>query len=122
MQSRRSGGNNKLNGICYICLIFKTTMETKEQYINRLSEFKKKRGIIYGINRIGIFGSVAKGKQTQNSDIDIYYEGRPLSLFKMAALKTELETILNSTVDIVRFRESMNGLLKKNIINDGIFV
>jgi len=97
-------------------------METKEQYINRLSEFKKKRGIIYGINRIGIFGSVAKGKQTQNSDIDIYYEGRPLSLFKMAALKTELETILNSTVDIVRFRESMNGLLKKNIINDGIFV
>jgi len=78
--------------------------------------------MIYGINRIGIFGSVAKGKQTKNSDIDIYYEGRPLSLFKMTALKTELEILLNSTVDIVRLRESMNGLLKKSIINDGIFV
>jgi len=97
-------------------------MNTTQQYITLLSEFKKKRGSLYGINRIGIFGSVATGKQTENSDIDIYYEGHALSLFKIAALKEELENILNTTVDIIRFRDSMNGLLKKNIKKDGIYV
>jgi uncharacterized protein len=97
-------------------------MNTTEQYIILLSEFKKQRGSLYGINRIGIFGSVARGKQTENSDIDIYYEGKVLSLFKIAALKEELENILSTTVDIIRFRDSMNGLLKRKIKKNGIYV
>ncbi len=35
-------------------------MKTKEQYIQLLSDFQSKRGNMYGINKIGIFGSVAK--------------------------------------------------------------
>jgi len=97
-------------------------MKTKEQYIHLLSDFQKKRGFVYGISRIGIFGSVARGEQTEGSDVDIYYEGEPLSLFKMAALKEELEIILGTPVDIVRVREPMNLLLKKRIIIDGFYV
>jgi hypothetical protein len=97
-------------------------MKTKEQYIRLLSDFQKKRGFVYGISRIGIFGSVARGEQTEGSDVDIYYEGEPLSLFKMAALKEELEIILGTPVDIVRVREPMNLLLKKRIIIDGFYV
>lgn len=97
-------------------------MNTIDQYISLLTEFKNQRGYLYGINRIGIFGSVAKGNQTENSDIDIYYEGKALSLFKIAALKEELENLLNTTVDIVRVRDSMNGLLKRNIKKEGIYV
>ncbi|MGE0019413.1 MAG: nucleotidyltransferase family protein [Draconibacterium sp.] len=97
-------------------------MNTIDQYISLLTEFKNQRGYLYGINRIGIFGSVAKGNQTENSDIDIYYEGKALSLFKIAALKEELENLLNTTVDIIRVRDSMNGLLKRNIKKDGIYV
>ena len=97
-------------------------MNTKEQYISLLSDFKKRRASLYGIKRIGIFGSVAKGLNTENSDVDIYYEGKALSLFKIAALKDELENILHASVDIVRLRESMNGLLKTTITKEGIYV
>jgi len=54
--------------------------------------------------------------------VDIYYEGAPLSLFKIAELKDELEEILHTPIDIVRFRESMNLLLKNKIIKEGIYV
>ncbi len=97
-------------------------MKSREQYIQLLTDFQKERGFIYGINRIGIFGSVARDEQKKESDVDIYYEGEPLSLFKLAALKDELETILGSSVDIVRFRKSMNPLLKKRIKKDGRYV
>ena len=97
-------------------------MKTKEQYKNLLSEFLKSRGYVYGIHQLGIFGSVARGEQTEESDLDIYYEGEPLSLLKIAALKEELETIVGNHVDIVRIRKSMNSLLRKKIINEGLYV
>ena len=97
-------------------------MKTKEQYINLLSEFRKNRGYVYGINKLGIFGSVARGEQEEESDVDIYYEGEPLSLLKIAALKEELETALGNHVDIVRLRKSMSNLLKKRIKKDGLYV
>ncbi|KOH47107.1 nucleotidyltransferase family protein [Sunxiuqinia dokdonensis] len=97
-------------------------MNSKQEYIRLLSDFKTQRGLVYGITRIGIFGSVARGEQTEKSDVDIYYEGNPLSLFKIMTLKNELENRLNCTVDIVRLREKMNQVLKKRIQTEGIYV
>lgn len=97
-------------------------MNSRQEYIRLLSDFKTQRGADYGINRIGIFGSVARGEQTEKSDLDIYYEGEPLSLFKIMTLKDELENLLHCTVDIVRLREKMNQVLKKRIKKDGIYV
>lgn len=97
-------------------------MKTKEQYIQLLSEFNKKNGKEFGINRIGIFGSVARDEQNANSDIDIYYEGEPLSLFKLSELKSKLEETLNIPVDIVRLRNSMNNMLKTRIEKEGLYV
>lgn len=94
----------------------------KEQYIRILSDFRKNRGPAYGISKMGIFGSVARGEQNKESDVDIYYEGNSLSLFKMGALKEELENLLNCPVDIVRIRESMNHLLKSQITKEGLYV
>jgi uncharacterized protein len=71
---------------------------------------------------MGIFGSVARGEQLEKSDIDIYYEGAPLSLFKLCELKNELEKFLETPVDIVRLRNSMNFLLRKRIENEGFYV
>ena len=97
-------------------------MKSTKKYIKLLADFKAKRGKIYGISRIGIFGSVALGEQNKKSDLDIYYEGEPLSLFKVVALKDELEGILHCTVDILRIHETMNQRLKKRIENEGIYV
>ena len=97
-------------------------MKTKEQYIQLLSKFQKERGFSYGINRIGIFGSVARGEHNIESDVDIYYEGESMSLLKMGALKEELEELLQSSVDVVRVRKSMNQLLKNRIAKEGLYV
>lgn len=97
-------------------------MNSKQEYIRLLSEFKSKRGFVYGIDRLGIFGSVARDEQTEKSDLDIYYEGEPLSLFKIMTLKNELENLLHCNVDIVRLRKRMNQVLKKRILKEGIYV
>lgn len=97
-------------------------MKSLEQYRKLLYNFQKEKGSFYGIQHLGIFGSVARNQQTPNSDIDIFYTGEPLSLFQLAALKQELEEILKIRVDIVRMRESMNRLLKKRIQKEGFNV
>ena len=97
-------------------------MESLERYCRLLLGFQKNRGSVYGIEHIGIFGSVARRQQKENSDIDIYYTGKPLSLFQLVSLKQELENILKIRVDIVRMRKSMNILLKKRIQKEGINV
>ena len=76
----------------------------------------------YGMTKLGIFGSVARGEQTENSDVDVYYEGQAPSLLTLDMIQTELEQLLNCKVDLVRVRDNMNSLLRQRIIRDGIYV
>ncbi len=76
----------------------------------------------YGVTRIGIFGSVARDDASQESDVDIVYEMSRPNLFTAVHLKRELENILQCSVDLVRYRERMNPLLKKRIEKDGVYV
>jgi predicted nucleotidyltransferase len=43
--------------------------------------------------RIGIFGSVARGKQKEDSDVDVFFESETISLFKMGGLLNALEVL-----------------------------
>ena len=76
----------------------------------------------YGLTRLGIFGSVARGEQTETSDVDVCYEGQAPSLLTLDHIQTELETILGCSVDLVRVRDGMNSLLKQRIQKEGIYV
>ena len=76
----------------------------------------------YGMTKLGIFGSVARGEQTENSDVDVCYEGQAPSLLTLDMIQTELEQLLNRKVDLVRVRDNMNSLLRQRIIRDGIYV
>jgi hypothetical protein len=77
-------------------------MKTKEEYIQILFNVEQNSGRSYGIKGLGIFGLVALGEQRKQSDIDIYYEGELLSLFKLSELKDKLEQSLGTSVDIVQ--------------------
>lgn len=46
-------------------------MKSTKEYIELLKEFKNKEAGHYAISRIGIFGSVARGEQTEESDVDV---------------------------------------------------
>jgi len=76
----------------------------------------------YGVTRIGIFGSVARDDASEQSDVDIVYEMSRPNLFTVVHLKKELEHVLHCPVDLVRYRERMNPLLKKRIENDCVYV
>jgi predicted nucleotidyltransferase len=92
-----------------------------EAYLNLLREHKQEYADKYGIRRMGIFGSVARGEQTEDSDIDICVEMEKPDMFFLIAIKDELQTIFNRKVDIVRIRENMNPFLLNTIIKTAIY-
>lgn len=97
-------------------------MKTTQEIIEILRHFKMTEGGRYGISRLGIFGSVARGEQRSDSDVDIFFEGKVTGLFTLSHLKNELELLLGCPVDIVRLREQMNSLLYKRIQKEGLYV
>ena len=54
----------------------------------------KKNASKYSITRMGIFGSVARGEQTEESDVDICLETSKPSMFALVHIKEELQIAL----------------------------
>ena len=74
----------------------------------------------FHLQRIGLFGSVARGEATVSSDVDVWVELDPLTPFAMVHLKQELEQLLQRPVDLVRLRERMNPALRQVILKEGL--
>jgi len=76
--------------------------------------------IRHQIKRAGIFGSVAKGKATSKSDIDILVElGSKISLLDFVGIKYELEDLLGRKVDLVEY-QAVKPRLKNRIMSEEI--
>lgn len=75
----------------------------------------------YGVVRIALFGSFAKGAQTESSDIDLLVElSRPLGL-EFVALAEHLEKRLGRKVDLATFEtfsRSMQNPRYRSIASD----
>ena len=97
-------------------------MKSQTEILSLLRHYKPMAQKKYGLTRIGIFGSVARGEQTANSDVDVCYEGQAPSLLTLDKIQTELEQLLDCKVDLVRVRHNMNSLLRQRILRDGIYV
>jgi predicted nucleotidyltransferase len=97
-------------------------MKTTGEYLKELRQFKQQYADEYGIERIGIFGSVARGEQTENSDIDIYYEGKSLGLKSLVGFPSELEKFFGAPVDVVRKHNNLRPSFVKRIMNDIVYV
>jgi predicted nucleotidyltransferase len=96
-------------------------MQEKDEYLHKLRQFKQQYSLEYGIECIGIFGSVARGEQTKNSDIDIYYEGKSLGLKSLVELPMQLEKFLGEPVDVVRKHNNLHPSFFKRIMRDIIY-
>lgn len=72
------------------------------------------------IKRAGIFGSMAKGEVTPESDIDILVElGEQISLLEFVGIKYELEDLLGKKVDLVEY-QAVKPKLKNQIMSEEI--
>ncbi len=93
-----------------------------EDCIQKLRSFKSDFGKKYGILKLGIFGSVARQQNREDSDIDIVVEVEKPTLSLMYELREMLKHLFNTEVDLVRFRDSLRPLFKSNIQRDVIYV
>ena len=91
-------------------------------------KIKKIRGILvevlkkYGVSKAAIFGSVARGDDMEDSDIDIiveFVDGK--SLLDLVALKLELQKMLGKEIDIITYN-SIHPLLKERILGEQVVI
>ena len=90
----------------------------------KLVSFKQCFGHEFGIKSIGIFGSVARQENREDSDLDIVVDIDNLSSVPKAqgTLKTVLTEMFHCEIDLVRFRSSLPPFLKQNIEKEAIYV
>ena len=79
----------------------KPVILTREKITNILSEKSGYLAETYGVKRIGLFGSYAKGTYTETSDIDIIVEFETPLGFKFMDFADYLEEILGKPVDVL---------------------
>ena len=72
-------------------------MKSKTEILHLLRHYKPMAQKKYGMTKIGIFGSVARGEQKEGSDVDVCYEGEAPSFITLDMIQTELEQPLTAT-------------------------
>ena len=79
-----------------------TRVNTKDELIQRIVHASQKLSSL-GVTSIGFFGSFAKGRQTQTSDVDILVEFAPdqHSFDNFMDLSFFLEDLLGRNVELV---------------------
>ena len=103
-------GNKKNNivNFTFFCYIITMTIQTLKNKI--LPILKRQR-----VEKAAIFGSLARGEMTKNSDIDILVQlAKNKSLIDLVGLQLELEDKLGVDVDVVSYGGIHPAL--KNII------
>ena len=70
----------------------------------------------HGVQRAAVFGSVSRGDDKPESDIDILVRlGRPMGLFAYMSLVRQLENLLGRKVDLVT-EKSLNKFIKPYVL------
>ena len=97
-------------------------MKTRQEYMDLLREYYANNARKYGVVKMALFGSVARNEQTEESDIDVAYEGGPNILLR-SRMKRELEALFGCKVDVIRLRKNMQGTdFEMNISKDLLYV
>ena len=96
----------------------------KKEVLNYLKSNKEYFYNKYGVEFIGVFGSVARDEANENSDIDILYKiekDKKLSIFNYLKLTKQLEDFFQKKIDLVR-EQALKPQLKSYIQKDISYV
>ena len=91
-----------------------------------LSDIQKKRADIlriaakYGADHVRVFGSVVRGEQGPDSDLDLLVRMSPKSsLLDRIAIKHHLEDLLGIPVDVVN-EKALHALIREKVLQEGV--
>ncbi|MBD2483911.1 nucleotidyltransferase family protein [Planktothrix sp. FACHB-1365] len=91
----------------------KTILQQKRQQILDIASQ-------YGASNVRIFGSVARGKETAESDIDFLVElPSDFTLLDQIALIQSLEDLLECKIDLTE-TDSLHPLIKEQVLQEAI--
>lgn len=94
----------------------------RQQVLQQLQSQKKYLQETFGLTKIGLFGSVSRGDNRADSDIDILFEiddKKKFSMFQYLKLNKYLEENLHSSIDLVRestIKEELKPYINKDLI------
>ncbi len=95
---------------------------TREQILDFLRQHKQEMNERFGVTKIGLFGSYARGEAREDSDIDIVVELSGDRLFrKFFALELFLKSGLNKEIDL-GVESTLKPLVREQIIKDITYV
>ncbi|MDQ3179601.1 MAG: nucleotidyltransferase family protein [Acidobacteriota bacterium] len=86
-----------------------------------LDKFKKQLDEICrqnGIAMLGVFGSVARGEDTPESDVDLLIKlNKPVGLIEFIRLEDKFVEVFGRKVDLAT-EESLHPLIRQNVLSD----
>ncbi len=88
------------------------------EFLKQRKDFLQEK---YGVTKISLFGSYARGEETEESDIDFFVE-MPADYDKLFDLKEYLEKSFQRSVDVVRKHSNIRQRFLEEIEKDGIYV
>ena len=89
--------------------------------ILRLLEENRERIKTFGVKEIGVFGSVARGEQSENSDVDVLVDLENKTFDAYMNLLFFLEELFGCKVDLV-MKGSIKPVIKEEILSEAIYV
>ena len=74
----------------------------------------------HGITSVRVFGSMARGEETPESDVDFLIEMEPKrSLFDLARFLVEVEDLLGRSVDAVE-PSGLHHTIRENVLREAV--
>ena len=97
----------------------KTDMTQVKNILDQHMDLLKKK---YNVKELGVFGSVARGDNTQASDLDVLVEfSQPIGFFKFVQLENYLSKILGKKVDLVT-KKALKNAIREDILKEVVYV
>jgi len=76
----------------------------------------------YHVEKIGVFGSVARGDNADTSDIDVLVEfSEPIGMFKFVKLEEYLSQLIGKKIDLVT-KNALKPAIKEDILHEVVYV
>ena len=96
-------------------------MKSKDEIISILKKYERGKAKDYGVEKIGIFGSVARDDYNKDSDIDIYVEFKNKTFKNISGLWVFLEELYNKKIDLMHKHKRSNGAIFDKIQKEVIY-
>lgn len=94
-------------------------MKSTQEYIDLLRVYTSELQTRFGISYMRIFGSVARGEQREDSDVDIFVE-MPTTMKDVCGAQLFLEKLLGCNVDLIRKHSNLSQYFLNQVKKNGI--